>query len=522
MSSVNKSDSNSERKLRIAVVGGGSSGYLAALTFERLVENIDVCVFDPDSIPTISVGESTTSEMPPFLHHVLGLDIERFYRELQPTWKLGIKFIWGAPGNYWFNYPFDRGSLLDPIVHDGHIRNATLSTMLMDADRVPVLSVDGTKHFQLLDLQPYGYHIDNARFLACLRGLAKERGIRILPKVIAEFQMAGEGMLRSLRFDDGNVESFDLYVDCTGFRASILGDAMQTPFVSFRDSLYCDTACTGTLDHDGLLKPYTTAETMDNGWLWNIPQRDCDHVGYVFSSAHCSEEAARQELKQRYKRVNFERLIRFRSGRLERWISGNVIAIGNSYGFVEPLQSTALFVITRQCLLAARNIRKLATGDKVTSDRLNSSVASIWDYLRWFLSVHYRFNQRSNTAFWRDCRATVDTSGAEPILSHYRNSAPRFGMEDVSSIQLHTNYDAFGYDVMLIGQSVPMALRSSGHNIETYRTRVDRLQLLVDSAIPQKVALQAVDKEHAAALTNHITSNDSWLARFSVYLDAVK
>jgi tryptophan halogenase len=520
MPAVKETYGNANPLLRVVVVGGGSAGYLTALTLERLVANIEVSVLDPDTISTIGVGESTTSEMPPFLHHVLGLDVERFYREVQPTWKLGIKFIWGAPGEYFFNYPFDRGSLLEPYVYDGDIRSATLGTALMSTDRTPLLDVGSGSHVSLLDVQPYGYHIDNARFLVCLSQLARERGIRISSKVVSEVLTGPRGMLSGLRFDDSSIESFDLYLDCTGFRALILGHALHTPFVSFSDSLYCDTACTGTLDHNGLIKPYTTAETMDNGWLWNIPQRNGDHIGYVFSSAHCSAEGARLELQARYPGVKSERLINFRSGRLQRWISGNVLAIGNAFGFVEPLESTALFMTTRQCLLAARNLRALAAGDLTTAARLNAIGISTWDYLRWFLAVHYRFNRRADTPFWRDCRSTVDVSGAEPILLQYQESAPRFGMEGASASQLSTNFDAFGYDVLLLGQHVPVALRPPQHDIETYRASVTRLRLLTDAAIPQDRALSAVENE-GAMLTRHIASNQSWLAQFNAHLAKV-
>jgi tryptophan halogenase len=260
---------------------------------------------------------------------------------------------------------------------------------------------------------------------------------------------------------------------------------------------------------------------MDNGWLWNIPQRHSDHIGYVFSSAHCSEEGARLELEERYPQVKIERLINFRSGRLERWISGNALAIGNAFGFVEPLESTALFMSTRQCLLVARNLRALAAGDFATAERLNVIGVSTWDYLRWFLAVHYRFNRRADTPFWRDCRSTVDVSGAEPILAQYQESAPRFGMEGASPSQLSTNFDTFGYDVLLLGQHMPVALRPPHHDIETHRANVSRLRLLTDAAMPQDRALSAVEKEGAAMLTRHVASNQAWLMQFNAHLAKV-
>jgi tryptophan halogenase len=445
--------------LRVVIVGGGSAGYLAALTLNRLnPKGVDVTVLDPDSIPTIGVGESTTSEMPPFLHRVLGVDVCRFYREVQPTLKLGIRFAWGEPGDDGFNYPFDRGDLRTAHLHEGHFDNATFGTMLMSAGRVPVLKTGADKHLSLLDCQPYGYHIDNARFLAFLRRIATERGVRVANQVVKEFVTASEGGLAAMRLEDDSLASFDLFVDCTGFRRALLGGALGTPFISFRDSLFCDSAVTGTLPHGGTIKPYTTAETMPSGWLWNIPQRGSDHVGYVFSSAHCSPDEARQYLRWQHPDIGFERDIRFQSGRLKQWVCGNVVALGNASAFVEPLESTALFMIVRQCLLLAHNVTAVAAGDELTAIRLNEAIASTWDYLRWFLSIHYRFNRRLDSPFWNDCRAEVDISGAEAILARYRQPASAVTAAAAGTARSgiwaspQTNFDAFGYEALLLGQ----------------------------------------------------------------------
>ena len=513
------SDRRPDSPLHIIVVGGGSAGYLAALCFERLAAPVEVTVLDPDAIPVIGVGESTTSEMPPLLHRVLGLDADRFYREVLPTWKLGIKFIWGAPGDSYFNYPFDRGSLLEPHLYDGHIRNATLSTILMSHDLTPVLQVSPEVYLPLLDSVPYGYHIDSVRFLRHLRTVAVERGVRVTQQVVTEVLRNGSRGIAGLRLDDGQIAEGDLYIDCSGFRTRILGDALGTPFMSFGSTLFCDSAWIGSAPHEGLLKPYTTAETMESGWLWNIPQRDCDHIGYVFSSQHASDDDARGELARHVPSASIDRVLRFRSGRLTRWIEGNVLAIGNSYGFVEPLESTALFVIGRQCLLAAHNARALCARDDALVHRLNETIGSIWDYLRWFLSLHYRFNRRAESGFWRDCRASVDISGAEPILAKYQEAAPRFGMTDEAG-GLRTNFDVFGHDVLLLGQGVPVALRKTDVDKTTYRERLRELDRLAEISMTGREALAIV--ESSSTLSAHLAVESGWIRRFEDELRLVR
>src|SRR5690606_14625342 len=138
-----------------------------------------------------------------------------------------------------------------------------------------------------------------------------------------------------------------LYVDCSGFRSFLLGQKLGATFTSYASSLFTDTAIAFNAPHGGKLKPYTTARTMEHGWCWNIPMVEDDHLGYVHSSAHCSEDQALAEARAIWPALSGERTVRFRSGRHDRLWVGNVFAIGNAYAFVEPLESTGLLMITR-------------------------------------------------------------------------------------------------------------------------------------------------------------------------------
>lgn len=127
------------RQLHVGVIGGGTSGYFAALAIKKRFPNVDVTIVESTTIPIIGVGEATTTLMPPFLHAQLGLDIVDMFREVKPTFKLGIKFQWGLPGDYYFTYPFGEAWPVEAHVYEGDLRSQSLVSLLMAANCAPIL-----------------------------------------------------------------------------------------------------------------------------------------------------------------------------------------------------------------------------------------------------------------------------------------------------------------------------------------------------------------------------------------------
>ena len=497
----------------VAIVGGGTAGYLAALTLRALNPELKIDLIESSRIPIIGVGESTTTEIVPFLHTVLGFDVEEFYRKVLPTWKLGIKFVWGPLRKGCFNYPFDRGPILESHLYEGHGKNFSLSSALMTADVGLLLEVGG-EHLSLLPSQPYGYHLDNRRFVAYLREKALERRVHVSDLEIVDALLTpGGGSIDRLVTSDGQKLKYDFYVDCTGFRSLLIEKALGSKYISYSESLYTDSAVVANAPHSGHIKPYTTAETMNSGWCWNIPQVDEDHLGYVFSSAFCSVDEAEAELREKNPGVHGLWSLKFRSGRHEEFIKGNVAAVGNSYGFVEPLESTAIFVICRECLILARHFAAIRSNPSVTHS-LNAILGSIWDYIRWFLSIHYRFNDRITTPFWRECRDAVAIDGAAPILSLYQQAAPLTYREGGSGFAGGPNFDAFGYDALLLGQSVPAHYLSPRQSRDEYLDHLGQIQIVVARAMQQDQALDVLLKEKPWLLRESLAA-ESWVPRLA-------
>ncbi|MGE0471627.1 MAG: tryptophan halogenase family protein [Nitrospira sp.] len=507
---------NSEFK--IAIVGGGSAGYLAALTLRAFHPTVDITLIESSKIPIIGVGEATTSEIVPFLHRVLGFDQAEFYREVLPTWKLGIKFFWGPGENAYFNYPFDRGPLLEAYLFDGHSHNSTFLSALMSADRVPVLA-NGGSPTSLLSKVPFAYHLDNKRFVQYLQKKSAERNIRHLDHEIVDAVVCPDGQtIDSLITSDGQILTYDFYVDCTGYRSFLMEKKLGGFFQSYQSSLFTDSAIVANAPHNGTIKPYTAAETMDNGWCWSIPQRDEDHLGYVFSSAFCSPDEAMTEMQSKHPNLDGLRRVKFRSGRLDRFVKGNVAAIGNSYGFVEPLESTGIFVICRESLLLAQNLDTLQA-DRSTRAFMNTSVAEMWDYLRWFLAVHYRFNTRSNSPFWQECRAHADISGATGHLAAFKKNAPlHFHSTDAGPCGGH-NFNEYGYDVMFFGQGISSKYSQPHLSREEYSLHVREVQALTGNSMSQCAALHLLSEK--PEMLHDLLSEETWISALHLGMQRV-
>ncbi len=476
----------------VLVLGGGTAGHLTALALRKKLPHLDVTLVESSAVPVVGVGEATTPLLPQFLHADLELPVEELFREVAPTLKLGIRFEWGGPGaDGAFNYPFGPLHVLD-AVQAGDLGQASLQSMLMTAGRVPVLDVDGVL-LPRFDTE-MAYHLDNRRLVAYLKRRAAEAGVEPVDATIADVETEGEEV-HALVADDGRRFAADLFVDCSGFAALLVDGTLGSPFLSFADSLFTDRALVAVVPHDGAVRPYTTAEAMPAGWCWATPQRDADHRGYVFSSAFASAEEAEAEMRRRFPGMAEPRLVRFRAGRHEHFWKGNVVAVGNAYGFVEPLESTALHMLVKEIgeLVRAFPLRR---GERSTAALLNRRMGAAWDYLRWFLALHFKFNRRMETPFWQACRETVDVTSHGELLERFAERGPL--SYDPAARRDFDYPDPLwgpeGIDTVLLGQQVAARLPSTRTPRPAWERRIELCRLVVERSLEQRAALAAVDE----------------------------
>ena len=450
----------------VLVLGGGTAGLLAAVTLRVRLPGLNVTVLRSPEIGVIGVGEGTTAFFPDFLHGYLRVEPADFVREAGPTFKLGTRFLWGPRPR--FDYPFatqfdQRLAGLDGPAGRYAADPATpidglsLSGALMAADRAFERRPDGRA-----GLRPgVAYHVENAAFVAYLERLAAHVGVDVQDDTVSGVERSPDGGVATVVSRSGQRRSADLFVDCSGFSSTLLGGALREPLVSFASSLLCDRAVVGGWDRPAgdVIRPYTTAETMDAGWAWQIELERRVHRGLVYSSAITSDDDAEAELRRKNPRLGTTRVVRFTSGRRQRGWVANVVAIGNAYGFVEPLEATALVMICDACKTLAT---VLADSDRRPADGAravyNARLGRRWDAIRAFLAVHYKFNARLDTPFWRAARADTDLAAAEPFVDFYRDVGPSLNGVDL----LNAGQDVFGvegYLTMLVGMAVPYRLQ---------------------------------------------------------------
>lgn len=448
-----------ERRIRsVGILGGGTAGYLSALALRKKHPHLAVTLIESGKLPIIGVGEATTPLMPQFLHLDLGLDIHEFFHAVKPTFKLGIRFTWGPSGEAVFNYPFGKVRVLEPWLFENHVGRCSLQSMMMSAGKLPLEAGPAGGNGFGLGVET-AYHLENRRFVAFLRKQAAARGVERIDTLIEDLALSADReSIDHLVAEDGRELAFDLYLDCSGFQSRLIEKGLGSAFVDYHGSLFTDRAIIAALPHGGVIQPYTHAEAMDAGWCWNTPQVAEDHRGYVYRGSFLDEDRAVAEMRRKNPGMGEVRTLRFRPGRRSHFWKGNVVALGNAYGFVEPLESTALHMLIRQIGLLSG---ALASGGATPASRalLNRKVGGWWDYLCWFLAIHYKFNPFPQTPFWRACRADVDISAYQELIDAFTEGGPLSYNRG-----LPTAFDfpdplwgAQGIDILLLGQRVPFA-----------------------------------------------------------------
>jgi len=442
----------------ILVLGGGSAGLLAGLTLKKRLPSLSVRVVRSPDIGVIGVGEGTTPAFPRHAFEFLKLKPRDLYAEADPTWKLGIRFLWGPRREFYYNFALEFEKRLPELQRNNGFYYGddcpwlSHATAFMAHNKAFPREPNGMPRFH----NNHAFHVENRKLVAWLEHRCQEAGVEFKDATVTA-EPGGEGVA-ALITGEGERLTADLYVDASGFRSELLGRLLNEPFTSYADTLFCDRAVIGGWPRtDEPVKPYTTAETMDAGWAWQIEHEHFINRGYVYGSAFLSDDDARAELLRKNPQIPADktRVVKFRTGRYRRLWVGNVVGIGNSAGFVEPLEATAIQIICVQVSTLADTLADcLCEPPPTLVDLYNRYNGDQWDDIRNFLAVHYKFNTRLDTPFWRQNRSDVALHGAQQIVDYYRENGPSV-VAGITMVHPTNSFGMDGYIAMLVGQNVP-------------------------------------------------------------------
>ena len=436
-------DAMSDNRLgKIVIVGGGAAGWMAAAALSRFLRNgfTKIQVVESDDIGTVGVGEATIPPIRNFLA-MLRIDENDFIAKTKGTFKLGIEFIdWKRPGHSYM-HPFGQyGADIEGVPFHQYFLKAHALGKAPDIEEFSLTSVAARlRRFATpqgrafpLNQWAYAYQFDAKLVGDYLRDYAEKLGVqRTEGKVVTVDLNPTEGSIESITLKTGEKIEGDFFIDCTGFRALLIGKALRIKYEDWSQWLPCDRAVAVPTRNTTPPVPYTRAIAREAGWQWHIPLQHRSGNGYVYCSQTISDDEAIAKLVSRVdgEMIDSPRLLRFRTGRRKKFWHKNCLALGLSSGFMEPLESTAIHLIQTgiakfMALLPEKNI------NQVEIDEYNRMMGDTCEQVRDFLVLHYKANERDDSDLWKYCREMDVTPALKRKLDLFSGRGRCFRYED--------------------------------------------------------------------------------------------
>ena len=400
----------------IVIVGGGTAGWMTAAALSTIMNGrCNIRVVESDEIGIVGVGEATIPMIQRF-NRVLGIDENEFMRETMGSFKLGVEFVnWGKLGDRYMHgfgrlgqdlatVPFDQyWQKMRRVGKAAPLEEYSITRLAAKANRFMPARHD-VPNSPLADIN-YAYHFDASLYARYLRTVSESRGVeRIEGKIVQVSRRAHDGHVDAVVLESGQRIEGDLFIDCTGFRGLLIEQTLETGFEDWSHWLPCDRALAVPCEPAPVLTPYTRATAHQSGWQWRIPLQNRIGNGHVYCSRYISDDEAAARLLANLdgKALADPRPVRFTTGMRKKSWNKNVVAIGLSSGFMEPIESTSIDTIQNaiQMLLDFFPDQGFSQPD---IDTFNARSRAYYEGIRDFIILHYKLNQRDDAAFWRDC-----------------------------------------------------------------------------------------------------------------------
>jgi tryptophan 7-halogenase len=535
----------------VLIVGGGSAGWIAAAYLEAALRGdprgrVAITLVESPDIPRIGVGEATI----PSINHVLsviGINPAEFMRAVDGSFKQSIKFVnWLHKNGHSYHHPFCRD--VHPAVDRSGIEwlHSDRSIPYMET----VSSQPGLCHLGLApmtlgpwDFGPplaYAFHMNAQKFADYLQRLATGRGVTHVLDDVTDIERKEDGSIAALKTKGGKRLAADLFIDCTGFASLLIEKALGVRWVDFSKWLLCDRALLMRIPHDvyypGQVRPYTLATALSSGWIWEIPQPPTRAIGYVHSSNHIDLEHAERELRA-YEGPHSDgletRTVHFKVGMREKAWFKNCLAIGLSGGFLEPIESTGLYLSYLAAIVLTEQFPYRDEDMETMAFRTNRIMAARFYEILDFINMHYCLTKRTDSEFWREVqrperivprlKAKLDYWKRKPpsgvdFLDQYFPGMPTENLfagdggdsrllVDTGGLWSHHSYEAILYGMDFMGDEYRQRYGSDRPKPRVGQPVVDRLRAAPSKLTPHDVWLREV-----VGMKNYGPRNDAWCA----------
>lgn len=427
----------------IIIVGGGTAGWMAAAALSRFTKSkrVAVTLVESEEIGTVGVGEATIPHFVDF-NKLLQIDEAELLSQVQGTFKLGINFLnWGKQGDSYF-HPFGAyGYQVDGVSFHQiwqkfrkagdprplHVFNAeTMSAMHRKFMKT------GTGHREDLPPINYAYHLDAGRYARFLRQYSESRGVVRQEGKVSDVTLNTEtGFVDSITLQDGMIFPGELFIDCTGFRGLLIEQALQSGYEDWTHWLPCDRAVAIPSAGTGAPLPYTKATAHSAGWQWQVPLQTRNGNGHVYCSEHMEDDEALDILMNNIEGevLGDPNFLRFVTGHRKKFWNKNVVAIGLAAGFMEPLESTSIHLISTG-VMKLMSLLSLDGITPVQEESFNRLTLKEYVRIRDFLILHYNATTRDDSEFWNYCRTMSIPDTLKEKMEVFRHNGQVFREED--------------------------------------------------------------------------------------------
>jgi tryptophan halogenase len=477
------------RLKKIAIIGGGTTGWMTAAAFAKALipAGYTITLVESDEIGTIGVGEATIPPIKAF-NALLGFNEAEFLTRTQGTFKLGIEFInWGQENNRYM-HPFGAiGVPSGPLAFyhywlkchlQGKSKDLGEYCMATQAALHNKFILPVSKPGTPLQRMDYAYHFDASLYARYLREYAEAGGVERVEGLINEVKLReNDGYIDSVNLQSGQMIDADFFIDCTGFKALLIEQALHTGYEDWSQYLRCDSAIAVQSHNVQGPRPYTRATAHTAGWQWEIPLQHRTGNGYVYASRYIDDESARNTLLNNISgtQINEPRVIRFIPGMRKKMWNKNCVALGLASGFIEPLESTSIHLI-QSAIVKLISIFPSGNFSSYDQDQYNQMMADDYFCTRDFIILHYKATQRADSDFWRDCKAMV-------VPDSLKNKLELYGRNGRIFLRPNDIFKEESWISVLQGQGVvpqdyhPLADALSSQELEQYMGHIrDNIQ----------------------------------------------